>query len=333
MKSFISQYSRKLFHVLPRYSDYSAILMLHRVGLRESNRIPANQNMVITPDELDAFVSKSKKSGWSFISMDELVETVKNNLPIKKTLILTFDDGYLDNLTDAAPVLEANEVPYIVYVTTGFIEGDEMPWWYSLESMLSHFRELQLPDGSSVIVDSLADRQSAFMAIRQEIMSSNYIAKQYKDWMRSHSTFPCVEEKRVFMNWAEVKELASLSFATIGAHTHTHPVLSRLSDVDAFEEVSQSKEILQANLGKVVKHFAFPFGGNAEVSKKDLKIVAELGFESAVTTRMGAISKSECDLLSLPRCFYGPSLSLKALQNELFEFMIKNRFKKALGYA
>lgn len=80
MEKFLRQFARNPFQVLARYSGYSAILMLHRVGMRNPGRIPSNQNMVIAPEELDAFIADCKKSGWSFILLDELVASIEKSL-------------------------------------------------------------------------------------------------------------------------------------------------------------------------------------------------------------------------------------------------------------
>lgn len=328
MRGLLVQSSRKAIQFLPVYFEYSVILMLHRVGIRNPRRIPANQNMVISPTELDDFIIDCKKKGWSFISLDELVDNIKNRISLRKTLLLTFDDGYLDNFLEAAPVLISHSVPFVVYVSTGFIETQETPWWYSLEAKLASCQHLSLPDGSTIAVDSLEEKQAAFLLIRQKMMSSIHNLKKYKNWIDINCVIPSVEHNRLFMNWSEVEHLANLPNVTIGAHTHSHPVLSRLSDDDAFEEIIRSKKILEKRLDKQVKHFAYPFGGPDEASQREFRQIEALGFESAVTTRMGAIDHIQINKYALPRCFYKPELTLDFLQKQLFEHKLINIAKR-----
>jgi len=330
IKNLLRQSLRKLVQALPRYSDHSAILMLHRVGIRDPERIPANQNMVIEPEELNTFIAVCKQSGWSFISLDELVTFIHKRKPLKKTLILTFDDGYLDNLLEAAPVLVSHGVPFVVYVSTGFIESEEIPWWYALEAIMASCQTIKLPDGAEMPVQTLEEKQAAFLLIRQRIMASGDEAREYKSWLKFNSATPSVEHDRIFMNWREVEQLANLPNVTIGAHTHSHPVLSRLSDDDAFEEIRCSKEILEERIGRHVKHFAYPFGGVAEVSVREFGQIEALGFETAVTTLIGAIDPMKINQYALPRCFYGPGLTLDFLQNQLFEHKMKSKVKRLL---
>jgi len=330
MNSLLKVTLNKSLGLFSRFVDYSAILMLHRVGIRDPGRIPANQNMVIEPEELDIFIVDCKKTGWSFISLDELATSIQKRTSLKKTLILTFDDGYLDNLLEAAPVLVAHAVPFAVYVSSGFIESEEIPWWYKLEAILASCRKLRLPDGPEITADSLEEKQAAFLSIRQKIMASGNEAKEYKDWLDLNGAALLDEKKRLFMNWDEVHQLANLPNATIGAHTHSHPILSRLSDDEAFQEVRLSKEILENKLARPVRHFAYPFGGAAEASEREFQQIEALGFETAVTTRMGAIDPMQIDQYALPRCFYRPGLTLDFLQNQLFEHKMKSKVKRLL---
>lgn len=333
IKKLMSQALQQFFKALPRYQEHSAILMLHRVGARDSRRISANQNMIVTPEELDAFIESCKKSGWTFISLDELLASIKKRASVKKTLILTFDDGYLDNLLEAAPVLVSGDVPFTVYVSTGFIESEVVPWWYELEMILNSCRELRSPDGFMVSAKNLAEKEAAFLSIRKRIIASGNEVEEFKDWfdLNLNGETRLIETNRLFMNWEEVVRLANLPNATIGAHTHTHPVLSQLSNDDAFEEIQRSKDILENRLARPVYHFAYPFGGASEACEREFFQVAALGFKTAVTTRIGALDSMLLNQYALPRFFFGPGVTLDYLQSQLFENELKSRVKRLLS--
>lgn len=315
---------------LPVSAGLSAILMLHRVGDRDPTRIPANQNMVVTPGEIDDFILDAKNKGWSFVSLDAVSESIKKRRQLKKSLVFTFDDGYLDNLLEAAPILVSHEVPFVVYVSTGYIGTRSIPWWYKLEEILAAHRKVRLPDGSEFAIENLEKKQSLFLLIRKEIMRSATEAKPYKDWIEMNLADPVIEQRRLFMNWDEVEALASLPNVTIGAHTHSHAVLSRLADDDAYEEIRRSKEILERRINREVRHFAYPFGGIAEASEREFRQAEALGFETAVTTQFGAVDTAQPNRYSLPRCFYEPGLTMDGLQNKLVKNVLKSRLKKLL---
>jgi peptidoglycan/xylan/chitin deacetylase (PgdA/CDA1 family) len=67
------------------------------------------------------------------------------------------------------------------------------------------------------------------------------------------------ENSRTMLNWNEVQGMAKDGI-TIGSHSHTHPILSRMPIQKAKEEILESKKILEENLSIKVKHFAFPNG-------------------------------------------------------------------------
>jgi peptidoglycan/xylan/chitin deacetylase (PgdA/CDA1 family) len=304
--------------------------MLHRVGDRDPERIAANQNMVIFPEELDVFIANSKKSGWSFISLGELAEAIKNKKSLTKKLVITFDDGYLDNLTKAAPVLTAHDVPFTVYVTTGFVGSEEIPWWYKLEAILMSRQYLELPDSLVIESTTLAQQQVAFLKIRTFLMASGDFAKACHAWVQENYSEPAVESGKLFMNWDDLNKLAAQPLVTIGAHTHTHPVLSALGDCDSFQEMLISKDILEKKLKRPVCHLAYPFGGSSEAGEREFLQAETLGFETAVTTRVDSIDAMQINRYSLPRCFYGPGLTMDILQKQLFKNKLKKPVKRLL---
>jgi peptidoglycan/xylan/chitin deacetylase (PgdA/CDA1 family) len=102
------------------------------------------------------------------------------------------------------------------------------------------------------------------------------------------------------MTWSQVSEMHLAGF-DIGAHTRTHPVLTRLDEADAMDEITSSRTAIEDHIGKAVSLFAYPFGKPREhVSERISRIVAELGFESAATVLYRGVRHDE-DPMSIPR--------------------------------
>lgn len=112
------------------------ILMLHRVVEHRSDD-PAQRELEVTPDFLEQTILDYRQNGYTFISIDELSSllTTHYSLSTKKNICLTFDDGYQDNYDIAYPLLKRLEVPFVVYVTTGFIDNRLPMWWYLNEQL------------------------------------------------------------------------------------------------------------------------------------------------------------------------------------------------------
>ena len=89
------------------------------------------------------------------------------------------------------------------------------------------------------------------------------------------------------LSWIEINEMAG-NGVTFGAHTRTHPILSRLSDPDALrEEIEGCKLRLEEELRRPVLHFAYPNGKVADINKDTVEAVRRAGFLTAVTSERG----------------------------------------------
>ena len=100
-----------------------------------------------------------------------------------------------------------------------------------------------------------------------------------------------------YMTWDELRTLSASLLMTIGAHTRTHPDLALLSPRRSWDELAGSKADLEARLGMAVRHLAYPAG---EYSPATIEQAAEIGFETAVTTREGLDERAN-GLLTLER--------------------------------
>lgn len=109
------------------------VLMLHRVI--EQRSIGENRELEITPDFLEQTIKCYKQKGFRFVSIDEVSEILEKGKVDKPFVCLTFDDGYRDNYTTALPILKKEQVPFAIYVTTGFVDNKLLMWWYPNERL------------------------------------------------------------------------------------------------------------------------------------------------------------------------------------------------------
>jgi peptidoglycan/xylan/chitin deacetylase (PgdA/CDA1 family) len=98
--------------------------------------------------------------------------------------------------------------------------------------------------------------------------------------------------KAISLSWVEIKELSNDPLITIGAHTMNHICLKQQLEEWVVEEMKASKSEIEKYIGKEVVHFAFPFGGELDVSKRELEIAAEVGFRTSTLNQAGSIFKS-----------------------------------------
>lgn len=295
--------------MINKYFNKSMILMLHRVGLLDKNRISANQGMVVNPMHLEKFIFCSKKSGWKFISMDEVEYNIKKSLKMNKVLSITFDDGYIDNYQQASTLLTSYDVPFCIYLTTGYIGSNVIPWWYKLESILADKNEIEIFDGNLFLIDNLIKKNSLFMYIREKLMYQNY--HLINKWLDNLYSKVNPIEKKIFMDWSDVNNLLKNKYVTIGAHTHNHYALSTLYKSSAENEILISKKIILEKTGFDPYHFAYPYGGNRDFSLNQIDLLKRAGFSTAVTSNFNHLSGVQIDdIYRLPRVFFSNQFSL-----------------------
>lgn len=129
--SILYRIKRKLFRL--SHPELGRILMLHRVVEQRSEG--ENRELEITPEFLEQTIRDYKQKGCRFVSIDEVCEILEKGKVDKPFVCLTFDDGYRDNYTNALPILKKEQVPFAIYVTTGFVDNKLSMWWYPNERL------------------------------------------------------------------------------------------------------------------------------------------------------------------------------------------------------
>ncbi len=271
-------------------------LMYHRVcpdagspGVAEVGFDP-NRSLAVTQRAFEAQM-RYLAEHCSCLSLDDLIDGLRRGRLPSRSVAVTFDDGYLDNLTLALPVLRAHRVPATVYVTTGLVERVAGMWWYELEALIADSAQLRYYwQGRrwNWETASLAEKQRAFRGLNtlfKTLDSDQQAALMSK--LRAACGQPPADRGGAVLDRLQLLELAADPLITIGAHTHHHPVLSRLPEIQLRHEMMRSRDLLERWLGRPVNHFAYPFGGAEQAGQREFRAAAQLGFASAVTTRPG----------------------------------------------
>ena len=213
-----------------------------------------------------------------------------------RALTITFDDGYADNHSVAAPILAEHGLPCTFFVSTGYLDGGRM-WNDTVIETIRRCRltTLDLADLheglGQVRLDDAASRRSAIDAI---IAGIKYLPASDRQRLvdvlasRAQVTLPT----DLMMRSEQVRDLRATGFQ-IGAHTVTHPILAALPGELAFQEIVDSKRYLENLLGESVPLFAYPNGKpGADYSPQTVDLVREAGFECAVSTAWGVSTRA-----------------------------------------
>lgn len=262
-----------------------------------------NRELHVTPDVLAAVIEATRAQGFAFVTLDEAMARLRGGGAEAPFACLTFDDGYRDNLDLALPVCARLEAPFTVYVTTGFIDRTADIWWYALEGLLRDAERIEI-DGAAVPVATAAEKAAAFGRLAGQLRAFGPAAARAAiDAMAArHGAGFRTDAAALAMDWDMVAALDRSGVGAVEAHGVTHAALARLAAADARAEAAESRRILEARLGRPVRHFAFPFGDPPSAGAREFALCGDLGFASAVTTRFGNLSASAAATAwSLPR--------------------------------
>jgi peptidoglycan/xylan/chitin deacetylase (PgdA/CDA1 family) len=224
------------------------------------------------------------------LPLDELAERVRRGSAPRNALAITFDDGYRSNLTHAAPILARYGLPATVFLVSGYIGTPHALWFDRLALGLKNSRrsEVRLDGGPPLPLTTVEERLRALTAAQKyfKALPAREHQPQLERVLASLEPAALEPPKRFMLSWDEVHALRGLGFS-IGAHTETHPILSRLEPEDARREIQGSRRAIERALGRPVTAFAYPNGGVDDYTSATVRLVAEAGFKCAVTTRRG----------------------------------------------
>jgi len=279
--------------------------MLHRVAPYEPGNLIYNENMKISPDELERIIQELIENEVNFISLDQISKRTKPDRVDNKFVVFTLDDGYLDNLNYAYPIFKKYNVPFCIYVTNSFPNKSTNLWWYALEKLILQNNYLTF---SGKKRSNLTDRQKRknFLAIRRQIIDKNFYEPiQFIKGLGSLDFDLSQEIVDKCLSWQQIVDLSKDPLVTIGCHTMNHYPLSKIQVDEVIPEILNSKKEIETKIGKEVRHFAFPFGTRHEAGPREYKRAGELGFETVATAIHGHVQMNQ-NLRMLNRIFLSP---------------------------
>lgn len=309
-----------------RFQAAALILLYHRIAAVQ----PDPWSLCVTPQHFAEHLHLLRRQG-TVMRLDHLLQRLREGQLPPRAIALTFDDGYADNLSQARPLLEQNDIPATVFVVSGALGQAQEFWWDELARIL--LEPGTLPGALALRVGDTA----AHWDLGQSTIYTEKDAhrdRQWVAWRDEHPTprhelyralwerlLPLPEGERQLIlaelrAWAgvkaqsrpthralrpgEVADLARDGLVDIGAHTVTHPRLAALSLAEQQAEIQGSQAALEDVVGKPVQSFSYPFGRQSDYAAETVRLVREQGFGYACSNFADWVTRTT-DPFQLPR--------------------------------
>lgn len=223
-------------------------------------------------------------------------------------VVVTVDDGYRDFHDVAYPIFRAHGIPAMLFVTTGFVDGRVWFWWDRLEYLLGlapQARELEVQIGGQTLrleLSTAAGREAAWHAVADRC---RFVPEEQKQAALGALAAglgveppPGPPPAYAPVTWDQVRDMAAGGML-FGAHTVTHPILSRVGPDQARHEITASRGRLAEVLGEPPAWFCYPQGGPADYTPQVRDLVAGAGFRGCFVAYQNLLEPE--DVYALPR--------------------------------
>ncbi len=268
-------------------TQFIPILAYHRV-MDIPTDYPFDSDLVSA--SIDGFKEQMNylHSHYSPLTMQEMIAHIKGEKINKKNpILITFDDGFGDNYTNAFPILKELEIPATFFLTTDFIDSEELLWYEKLAFII---KKSKLPSISikelskSYILKERDQRQKVYTQIVEalKLLENNDREKILLDIFNSDPSLDIALEHwkhlSCSMSWSEI-ELMLENGMDFGSHTVTHPILSNISNKQLANELVESKCRIEQQLNTEIKTIAYPVGQRESISEEVALEVQKAGYE------------------------------------------------------
>lgn len=270
------------------------VFMIHRI------KVPGQTNSGICPDHLRRCLSYLAENGYTFVSLEEVVLSLRNQTPLpEKAVVFTMDDGFLEQATVAAPIFLEYNCPLTIFVVTGMLDQVLWPWDAQVSWLINNTEKnnITVDFEDELLSLTLGDEKKRGKAREQlrniikemdaELLPAIIRRLAEAVDMPLPEIIPACYRS---MDWDMARELESRG-VQFAPHSMTHRILSRLSKPVAEKEIIGSWEKLDSELSRPLKIFCYPTGRALDYGPRETGILKRENFLGAVSTLPGYVEE------------------------------------------
>jgi peptidoglycan/xylan/chitin deacetylase (PgdA/CDA1 family) len=291
----------RMFEIAARPNG-AIILMYHSVPHGDTAEFVDPPNRISVPlfERQMAFLAARRH----VVPLSVLVEDIASGRsPAAGTVCITFDDGYVDNLTVAAPILAKYDLPATIYLATGYVERGETQWADVLHCLFQYrTRDALLLSGFMPRAADLSrsnERRAARRAMHRLLLEAGTTERHDLLVEMERQLRPSRRPPRLSMTWKEARELLRRNpRLEIGGHTRDHVDLRKCDPETARQQITGCWHDVRRELGVEPAHFSFPY---ERWSAQVRDMVIGSGWRSAVGAGTGYRIGADSDRFAMPR--------------------------------
>jgi len=261
-------------------------------------------------DQQIRFLAKN----FNILSLKQAISLLKKKALPAKALVITFDDGYQDNYTIAAPILEKHHCAATFFIATqgvskGYLWNDVIEQTLRTTTVKGISKNII---GKVINITTEHEKIAAFEQLMMKLKFLNHKNRTEKIAQLSQE-LNVKDIKQSMMSAKQIADLHQRGFS-IGAHTHSHTILSTESNEDSYRELTTNKNNLEEIIGNPIEFLAFPNGlYKRDFNQTHCDLAHQLGFKAAFSTNDGGIL-NRTKMYAMPRFMpYRKQLNLFAL--------------------
>jgi peptidoglycan/xylan/chitin deacetylase (PgdA/CDA1 family) len=248
-------------------------------------------NVSATPDSFSRQMSYVKRN-YNAVTCERLAAWLDGQADLPpRALMITFDDGYYDNLAHALPVLKANNLPAVIFLTTDFM-GASTPFYWDFVAYCFLFTGKDHAHLPVLGVQSWTDESNRDAVMHRWIETIKTLPETAKRQAIQDIadvldvSVPSNAFSDLYLTWDQVREL-SRNGIELGSHTVSHPILTRISIEQVRDELKKSKTRIEEEVKRPVISFAYPNGQESDFSPEVVNVVRETGIKVAFSLLSG----------------------------------------------
>lgn len=251
---------------------------------------------------------------FEVVDLTKWIKLRDENRPLpKRACVVTFDDGWGDNFTNAFPLLEAYSVPATIFVIAGLVGTSKELWTDRLSRIVQDLSPDEIGENalrseafawlrkiakaSDITKNSNHQENCGRMIAKAKLYTDDKIEKYVSEMTALMPKLGASDTRSDWLTWMQLEQMSRSGIVSVGSHSMTHRrLMGGLSQEVLISEIEESRKVIESHLGRPAELFCFP-NGDADTNAINITRDAYIG---ACTTVRGWNS-AQCDPYQLRR--------------------------------